>query len=99
MIILVWNEAGLRTALEGADGLYAAAAPGRVFIDMSTQLPATAREEGAAFAAREVRLCLVMDKTNNLIELVWYKNLRTRDDSIQHLGDSVTGQDRGRISG
>lgn len=52
VIILVWNEAALRTALEGDNGLYAAAAPGRVFIDMSTQLPATACEEGAAFAAR-----------------------------------------------
>ena len=41
--------------------------------------------------------CLVLDKTNNLIELVWYKNLRTRDDTIQHLGDSVTGQDRGNL--
>lgn len=41
--------------------------------------------------------CLVMDKTNNLIELVWYKNLRTRDDSIQHLGDSTTGTDRGDL--
>lgn len=42
--------------------------------------------------------CLVMDKTNNLIELVWYKNLRTRDDSIQHLGDSMTGGDRGDLA-
>lgn len=42
--------------------------------------------------------CLVMDKTNNLIELVWYKNLRTRDDSIQHLGDSMTGDDRGDLA-
>ncbi|MFZ3193647.1 MAG: TerD family protein [Moraxellaceae bacterium] len=42
--------------------------------------------------------CLVMDKTNNLIELVWYKNLRTRDDSIQHLGDSMTGADRGDLA-
>lgn len=41
--------------------------------------------------------CLVLDKTNNLIELVWYKNLRTRDDSIQHLGDSMTGDDRGKL--
>lgn len=41
--------------------------------------------------------CLVLDKTNNLIELVWYKNLRTRDDSIQHLGDSMTGDDRGEL--
>lgn len=43
-------------------------------------------------------VCLVMDKTNNLIELVWYKNLRTRDDSIQHLGDSMTGTDRGDLA-
>jgi tellurium resistance protein TerZ len=42
--------------------------------------------------------CLVMDKTNNLIDLVWYKNLRTRDDSIQHLGDSMTGDDRGDLA-
>ena len=42
--------------------------------------------------------CLVMDKTSNLIDLVWYKNLRTRDDSIQHLGDSVTGEDRGDLT-
>lgn len=42
--------------------------------------------------------CLVLDKTGSLIELVWYKNLRTRDDSIQHLGDSMTGEDRGELA-
>lgn len=55
VIILVWNEAALRVALEGTDGgdgLYAAAGEGRVFIDMSTQLPATAQEEAREFAAR-----------------------------------------------
>ena len=52
VLILVWNEAALRVALDGADGLYAAAAPGRVFIDMSTQLPATAQQEAHEFAAR-----------------------------------------------
>ena len=52
VIILVWNEAALRTALDGDNGLYAAAGEGRVFIDMSTQLPATAQEEAREFAAR-----------------------------------------------
>ena len=48
-IILVWNEVALRCVLEGPDGLYAAARDGQVFIDMSTQLPETARAEGRAF--------------------------------------------------
>ena len=52
VIILVWNEAALRSALESHDGLYAAAGERRVFIDMSTQLPATACEEAREFAAR-----------------------------------------------
>lgn len=42
--------------------------------------------------------CLMLDKNSNLIELIWYKNLRSRDDSVQHLGDSMTGQDRGELS-
>ena len=48
-IILVWNEVALRCVLEGPDGLYVAARDGQVFIDMSTQLPETARAEGRAF--------------------------------------------------
>jgi len=52
VIILVWNQEALNTVLEGDDGLYASAGPGRVFIDMSTQLPATARKEGEAFEHR-----------------------------------------------
>ena len=42
VIILVWNEAALHAVLQGPDGLLAHAAPGQVFIDMSTQLPQTA---------------------------------------------------------
>jgi 3-hydroxyisobutyrate dehydrogenase-like beta-hydroxyacid dehydrogenase len=49
VIILVWNEDALRSVLQGEDGLYAAASEGQVFIDMSTQLPATARDEGRQF--------------------------------------------------
>ena len=52
VIILVWNEAGLRQMLDGPDGLLAHAREGQVFIDMSTQLPTTAREVTQAFAAQ-----------------------------------------------
>ncbi len=55
VVILVWNEEALRAVLNGAageDGLYACAAPGQVFVDMSTQLPATAIAEAARFAEK-----------------------------------------------
>jgi 3-hydroxyisobutyrate dehydrogenase-like beta-hydroxyacid dehydrogenase len=52
VIILVWNEAALRVALDGPDGLYAAARAGQVYLDMSTQLPATAEAEAAEFERR-----------------------------------------------
>jgi 3-hydroxyisobutyrate dehydrogenase len=52
VIILVWNEAALSSVLEGEDGLYACAKKGQVFIDMSTQLPETARREGNEFKKR-----------------------------------------------
>lgn len=51
VLLLVWNEEALRSVLEGPDGLLQAAQPGQVFIDMSTQLPATARELAARFQA------------------------------------------------
>jgi len=44
VVILVWNEAALRAALVGLDGLYAVARSGQLYVDMSTQLPATAVE-------------------------------------------------------
>jgi len=44
VVILVWNEAALRAALDGPDGLYAVARSGQLYVDMSTQLPATAVE-------------------------------------------------------
>ncbi len=52
VIILVWNEAALQAVLNGPDGLLANAAPGQVFIDMSTQLPQTAKDCAIAFAAK-----------------------------------------------
>lgn len=50
VILLVWNEQALRAVLQGEGGLLAAAQPGQVFIDMSTQLPATARDLAGRFA-------------------------------------------------
>jgi 3-hydroxyisobutyrate dehydrogenase-like beta-hydroxyacid dehydrogenase len=47
VVVLVWNEAALRAALEGPDGLYAGARGGQIYVDMSTQLPATALQEAA----------------------------------------------------
>jgi 3-hydroxyisobutyrate dehydrogenase-like beta-hydroxyacid dehydrogenase len=52
VVILVWNEAALRAVLDGEGGLYAGARAGQVYLDMSTQLPATAEEEAARFAQR-----------------------------------------------
>lgn len=52
VIILIWNQAALQTVLNGPDGLLAHATPGQVFIDMSTQLPQTAKECAEAFAAK-----------------------------------------------
>ncbi len=49
VIILVWNEAALNAVLEGEAGLYAGAKKGQVFIDMSTQLPQTARRQESEF--------------------------------------------------
>ena len=52
VIILVWNEAALHAAVDGADGLCEHAKPGQVCIDMSTQLPETLRAVGGQFEAR-----------------------------------------------
>jgi 3-hydroxyisobutyrate dehydrogenase-like beta-hydroxyacid dehydrogenase len=52
VVILVWNEAALRAALDGPDGLYAGARSGQTYVDMSTQLPATAEQEAAEFRKR-----------------------------------------------
>ncbi len=52
VVILVWNEAALRAALDGPDGLYAGARSGQIYVDMSTQLPATAMQEAAELGKR-----------------------------------------------
>jgi 3-hydroxyisobutyrate dehydrogenase-like beta-hydroxyacid dehydrogenase len=52
VLILVWNEEALRAVLDGPDGLVAGARGGQIYLDMSTQLPATAVAEAAEFEAR-----------------------------------------------
>jgi len=52
VVILVWNEEALRAVLAGPDGLCAAARPGQVYVDMSTQLPATAVGEARELEGR-----------------------------------------------
>ncbi len=52
VVILVWNEEAVRAANAGADGLLAGARAGQIFIDMSTQLPATAEAEAREFEKR-----------------------------------------------
>ncbi len=52
VVILVWDEAALRAALDGPDGLYAGAKKGQIYVDMSTQLPSTALQEAAEFGKR-----------------------------------------------
>jgi 3-hydroxyisobutyrate dehydrogenase-like beta-hydroxyacid dehydrogenase len=52
VIILVWSEAALDAVLHGPDGLIVNAKAGQIYIDMSTQLPATARATHAEFAGK-----------------------------------------------
>jgi 3-hydroxyisobutyrate dehydrogenase-like beta-hydroxyacid dehydrogenase len=55
VIVLVWDETALHAVMDGADGLVANAAAGQVFIDMSTQLPDTARGTAAKLAEKGAR--------------------------------------------
>lgn len=43
--------------------------------------------------------CILLDSQNRLIDTVWFRNLRTRDDSVRHMGDSLDGEDRGMQTG
>lgn len=39
--------------------------------------------------------CVLLDETGQLIDTVWYQQLRSKDGSIQHTGDNVTGKGDG----
>lgn len=42
--------------------------------------------------------CFLFDVTGHLIDRIWYKKMRSDDDSVRHQGDSLNGQDRGKIA-
>lgn len=39
--------------------------------------------------------CLLFDEARNMVDVVWFKQLRSQDGSIQHSGDSRTGAGEG----
>lgn len=39
--------------------------------------------------------CLLFDDQGNLIDAVWFRQLRSKDGSIQHTGDNLTGEGEG----
>ena len=51
VILMPWDINALKSMLEGENGLFANAAKGQTFLDMSTQLPETALWEAEGFSA------------------------------------------------
>ncbi|WP_193771282.1 TerD family protein, partial [Candidatus Magnetaquicoccus inordinatus] len=39
--------------------------------------------------------CLLFDQNNQIVDAVWFQQLHSRDGSIQHTGDNVTGAGEG----
>ncbi|BBA35566.1 stress protein [Methylocaldum marinum] len=39
--------------------------------------------------------CLLFDDQGNLLDAVWFRQLRSRDGSVQHTGDNLTGEGDG----
>ncbi|MBF0127854.1 MAG: TerD family protein, partial [Magnetococcales bacterium] len=39
--------------------------------------------------------CLMFNSAGQLVDLVWFEQLRSRDGSIQHTGDNMTGEGEG----
>lgn len=39
--------------------------------------------------------CLLFDEGGNLVDTVWFRQLRSHDGSIQHTGDNLTGEGEG----
>lgn len=39
--------------------------------------------------------CLLFDEGSNLLDTVWFRQLRSRDGSIEHTGDNLTGDGEG----
>jgi tellurium resistance protein TerZ len=39
--------------------------------------------------------CLLFDEQGNLLDTVWFRQLRSQDGSVQHSGDNLTGEGEG----
>ncbi|MGI5203061.1 TerD family protein [Spirillospora sp. CA-108201] len=39
--------------------------------------------------------CLLFDASGNLVDQVWFRQLRSKDGSVQHTGDNLTGEGEG----
>ncbi|HEY8479694.1 MAG TPA: TerD family protein [Spirillospora sp.] len=39
--------------------------------------------------------CLLFDASKNLVDQVWFRQLRSKDGSVQHTGDNLTGEGEG----
>ncbi len=39
--------------------------------------------------------CIVMDKNKKALEMIWFRNLKSKDRSIIHTGDNLTGEGEG----
>ena len=49
-------------------------------------------------AAEDIDLdasCLLLDEQKNLLDVVWFRQLQSRDGSIKHSGDNLTGEGSG----
>ena len=53
---------------------------------------------GGGAAAEDIDLdasCLLLDAQKNLLDVVWFRQLQSRDGSIKHSGDNLTGEGSG----
>lgn len=39
--------------------------------------------------------CVLFDETKNIVDVVWFRQLRSKDGSIVHTGDNLTGEGEG----
>lgn len=59
-----------------------------------------AKKKKGWFGSREQTIdldasCLMFDDAGNVVDVVWFQQLRSKDGSIQHTGDNLTGEGEG----
>jgi tellurium resistance protein TerZ len=59
-----------------------------------------AKKKKGWFGSREQQIdldasCLMFDDTGNVTDVVWFRQLQSKDGSIQHTGDNLTGEGEG----